>query len=342
MPGHDIIVIGASAGGVEAVAELVERLPADLPAAVFVVVHFPSYARSVLPRILGRRGRLPARHAEDGEEIVPGTVYVAPPDLHLLVKRGRVRLVRGPRENTARPAVDPLFRTAAAAYGRRVVGVVLTGNLDDGTSGLFAVKARGGVAVVQDPEEAMYPGMPSSALASVEVDHVLPVAEIASVLERLAHTEVEEEAVPDPREMEIDIAEMEPGAIHRHERPGIPSGFSCPECHGVLWEMHEGEVLRFRCRVGHAFSVETLLAEQAGELETALWTALQALEERAALTARMAERMHARGQGGLAGRFEEQTEEATLRAEVIRQVLLRAIGGAEEPGAVPGGLAASD
>jgi two-component system chemotaxis response regulator CheB len=309
---------------------------------VFVVVHFPAHSRSVLPQILARRGWLRVRHAEDGEAIEPGTVYVAPPDLHLLVKRGHVRLVRGPRENAARPAVDPLFRTAAAAYNRRVVGVVLTGNLDDGTSGLFAVKARGGVAVVQDPEEALYSGMPTSALANVDVDHVLPVAEIASVLERLARTEVEEEVVPDPREMEIDIAEMEPGAMHRNERPGVPSGFSCPGCHGVLWEMHEGEVLRFRCRVGHAFSVETLLAEQAGELETALWAALQALEERAALTSRMAERMRERGQGGLAGRYGEQAEEATLRAEVIRQVLLRAIGGAEEPGAVPGERTASD
>src|SRR5262245_27288904 len=181
MPGHDIIVVGASAGGVEALTQLVRALPADLPASVFVVLHVPAQSPSVLPTILSRVSPLPAVHPEDGEAIQPGRIYVAPPDRHLLVKRGHVRLARGPRENSNRPAVDPLFRTAGRAYGRRVVGVVLSGVLDDGTAGLAAVKMRGGVAVVQGPDEALYPGMPRNAAENVAVDYCLPVGQIAAL-----------------------------------------------------------------------------------------------------------------------------------------------------------------
>src|SRR5215207_239744 len=188
MSGHDIIVVGASAGGVEALSQLVASLPPDLPASVFIVLHIPAEGTSVLPRILNRAGPLPAIHPLDGQVIEKGHVYIAPPDHHLLIKQGYVELTRGPRDNGHRPSVDPLFRSAARAYGRRVVGVVLTGALDDGTAGLLAVGMRGGICVVQDPQDALYAGMPQSAIDNVEVDHVVPLAEMGELLMQLAQT----------------------------------------------------------------------------------------------------------------------------------------------------------
>jgi len=338
VPGHDIVVVGASAGGVEALSELFSRLPGDVAASFFVVLHVPDRGTSVLPGILSRRGALPAVHPRDGARIEPGRVYVAPPGFHLLVKRGAVRLVRGPRENGARPAVDPLFRTAAAAYGRRVVAVVLSGTLDDGTAGLQAVKAAGGTALAQDPDEAMYAGMPRSAAEHVAVDGVLPLAEIAMTLVRLANTPVEEGQgggdVSDELKPDIDAVEMDPRLVHGDDHPGHPSGYTCPECHGALWEMHEGELVRYRCRVGHAYSVETLLSEQSTAMEAALWTALRALEERALLSRGMAERMDRRGHDRLAARYRGEEYETQERAELIRRVLLAGgAAGAEEQGA---------
>jgi two-component system chemotaxis response regulator CheB len=216
VPTHDIIVIGASAGGVEAVTELVKRLPKDLPAALFVVIHIPPDGSSVLARILNRTGSLRAAAANDREAIEPGRIYVARADCHLLVKRGYVRLVRGPKENNVRPAIDPLFRTAARSYGARVVGVVLSGTLDDGTAGLLAIKSRGGTVIVQDPEEARYQGMPQSAIENVGVDYCLSLDDIAVTLSRLAHEIVEreeEEAMSDELEEEADIAEFDLAAI---------------------------------------------------------------------------------------------------------------------------------
>ncbi|HEU0014441.1 MAG TPA: chemotaxis protein CheB [Longimicrobium sp.] len=326
MRGHDIVVIGASAGGVEALAALAAGLPEHLPAAVFVVVHFPSFSQSVLPRILSRAGPLPAAHAEDGEEIHPGRIYVAPPDRHLLVRRGRVRVVRGPSENGHRPAVDPLFRTAARAYGPRVVGVVLTGNLDDGTAGLVAVKRQGGVSVVQHPDDALYDGMPTSALRGAPVDHVLPVSEIASLLVRLARTHVEagrEPPVDYDVEEEADVAEMRPEALFVDERPGEPSGFTCPECHGAVWETEDDGVLRFRCRVGHAYSPENMVADQGRDVEAALWIAFRALRERSALCRRVYERMSGRGQDTLAARYRDEAADAERKAVLLRGVLMR-------------------
>lgn len=329
MPGHDIIVIGASAGGVEAVSTVARALPADLPAAVFVVVHFPPYARSVLPQILARVGALPAAHAEDGETIVPGRIYVAPPGRHLLIEDSRVRLVRGPRENGAIPAVDPLFRSAARWYRGRVVGVVLSGNLDDGAAGLIAIKHRDGVAVVQDPDEALYDGMPRSAVANAPVDHVVPLDQIAELLRQLAHTPaggaatMAEEHADERIEVEADISAMQTFEPAEEDHPGRVSGFTCPECHGALWEIDEEGLVRFRCRVGHGYTMDAMLAEQGRDVEAALWTAFRALRERAALCRRMAERMKGRGQHAIAARQHEEAAEAERRAALLRQVLLR-------------------
>ena len=325
MPGHDIIVVGASAGGVEALVKLVGQLPADLPAAVFVVLHIPAESPSLLPDILNRAGPLPASQPVDNEEIRLGHIYVASPDYHLLIERGRTRNVHGPRENRHRPAIDPLFRSAAYFYGPCVVGVVLTGSLDDGTAGLLAVKRRGGIAVVQDPKDAVYPSMPRSALAHVRVDYCLPLADIGEVLAQLSHQQAKDEAAfpaPDAMAQETRYTSMDDqNTLDSDERKGTPSAFSRPDCGGVLWELHDGELLRFRCRVGHAFSVDSVLAAQSEQLETALWAALKTLEEHASLSRRLARQAQGRGQDWLARNFEEQVREADQRAITIRQVL---------------------
>jgi two-component system chemotaxis response regulator CheB len=328
LPGHDIIVIGASAGGVEALSTVARGLPEDLPAAVFVVLHVSAQMPSILPQILSRAGLLPASHATDGELVVARRIYVAPPDQHLLVERGYVRVVRGPRENRYRPAVDPLFRSAALAYGPRVVGVVLTGALDDGTAGMLALKKRGGTAIVQEPREALYSGMPLSVIANVKVDYRLPLAEIAPTLARLAHEPADEEgaySVSDDLETETEIAEQRMDTMELFasvEKLGKLTAFTCPECRGTLWELKEGELLRFRCHVGHAFSADSLMVEQSERLEEALWSAVRALEEKVALAYRMAARSRQRNDMRAAGLFEKRAQITDQQAATLRQVLL--------------------
>jgi len=323
MPDHDIVVVGASAGGVEALVGLATSLPADLPAAVFVVLHVPSTGTSALPGILSRHGRLPAAHVKDGEPIELGRIYVAPPDHHLLLRSGHVHLARGPRENGHRPAVDPLFRSAAREYATRVIGVVLSGALDDGTAGLAAIRSRGGLAVVQEPADALYPGMPTSALRHVRVDHVVPVASMGELLARLAEEPAGPPPGPVPTDMKVEV-DVEGFSLEAMEgdRPGTPSGFSCPDCNGVLWQLRDGDLQRYRCRVGHAWSPESLLTSQSEALEAALWIALRSLEERAALARRLAEPARRRGHQITAARFEEQADEAQQAARVVRDLLL--------------------
>lgn len=319
---RDIVVVGASAGGIEAVVELVSHLPRDFPGSLFVVIHFPGSASSTLPSILSRAGPLPARHAQDGEPIQTGRIYVAPPDLHMLLEAGHIRLSSGPKENGSRPAIDPLFRTAARSYGPRVIGVILSGNLNDGTAGLITIKQRGGVAMVQTLETALYPGMPTSAMEHLAVDYALPPGEIAELLTELAQQPVDALEV---RAMsnEVDPVDQQDEVGHedRHTQPGIPSTMSCPECHGVLWEIRDQELVRFRCRVGHAYSAEALLIHQSENLEAALWTALRALEEHSALSRRLASRAGSRGHARSASTFTEQAMDAEHHASVIRTVL---------------------
>jgi two-component system, chemotaxis family, protein-glutamate methylesterase/glutaminase len=324
MARHDIIVVGASAGGVEALVRLVRALPPVLPAAVFVVLHVPAGTTSVLPNLLSRAGPLPAVHPKHNDVVELGRVYVAPPDRHLLIADGRIQLTLGARENGHRPAIDPLFRTAARTYGRRVVGVVLSGALDDGTAGLSAIKMRGGMAIVQQPDDALFPSMPNSAMAYVAVDHVLSAEEIGSRLAELVAQPIEAIPAPPPSatmQVESLVAEVEPDPVHEEDRPGSPSPFACPECGGVLWELDEGELLRFRCRVGHAYSPDTLTTKQLETLEDALWAALRALEEQAALARRLAGRARDRGQRRVADRFSARADAARGRTELIRQAL---------------------
>ncbi|MFL5732893.1 MAG: chemotaxis protein CheB [Chloroflexia bacterium] len=323
--GHDIIVVGASAGGVEALMKLAGNLPRDLPASVFMVLHIPPEAPSVLPGILGRSGILPVAHPEDGDKIKQGRIYVAPPDFHMLLEDGRVRLARGPRENRHRPAVDPLFRSAAVAYGPRVVGVVLTGALDDGAVGLRSVKVRGGKAVVQDPEDALYPGMPSSAIRTTQVDHILPLKAIPPMLVRLVHQEAEDESrYPLHGELEIEakMADMQTNNLENLQQLGaVPSVFSCPECHGTLWEMRSGDFLRFRCQVGHAYSAESMLADQSDAVERALWASLRALEERSELMRRLAVRSANHNSHHAATRFTRAAQETEQHVAVVKGIL---------------------
>ncbi len=320
-----IVVIGASAGGIEALGELVRGLEPGFGAPILVVVHVTPDAPSLLPKILARAGTVQTKTAVDGERVENGMLYVAPPDRHLIIEAdGTLRTPRGPRENRHRPAVDPLFRSAALAYGSNAIGVILSGSLDDGTAGLLAIEDRGGITMVQDPEEAAYPGMPESALAYVKVDHVLPVKDIARQLAisvNEARPVEEEGSTMKQMDLEKRIAGMDSDAFRGDDRPGRPSAFSCPDCGGVLWQIEDGEFTRFRCRVGHAYSPESMLGAQADVLEEALWTAMKTLDENARLAKRLADSERVRGHAWLTRRFEQREREARDRAEVIRRFL---------------------
>jgi two-component system chemotaxis response regulator CheB len=330
---RNVIVIGASAGGVEALRSLVARLPADLPASVFVVLHIPPYGGSVLPDILRRAGELPATHPTWFQDIAESLIVVAPPDQHLVISDGHSRLSRGPKENGHRPAIDVLFRSAARWWGPRVIGVVLSGVLDDGTSGLSAIKSRGGVTVVQDPADALYPGMPNSALQHVPVDFTASATEIGDLLVRLCKEEMPEAEVPasDLMAVETEVALMDGEVMDADDHPGRPSVFSCPDCNGVLWEIHDGDITRYRCRVGHAWSAESLLGQQSEQLDGALWMALRGLEEKAALARTMGQRAGDRGSPLTASRYDEQAEEATRAAALIRSLLEVHVGSRDDP-----------
>jgi two-component system, chemotaxis family, protein-glutamate methylesterase/glutaminase len=331
MPVHDIVVVGFSAGGIEPLLRLVGALPADFPGAVCVVHHFPPQSVSALPNILQRSTALGAAQAVDGEPIVPGRIYVARPDQHLLLTGGRIRCTNGPREQGHRPAIDPLFRSAARTFGPRVAGVILSGTLDDGTVGLIEIKARGGLALVQQPEEAAYPGMAMSALRNVSVDYVEPVHELAAILDRLAR-EDEPEREPLPPELHVDLAGS--GAVldravagtatlRKASALGRPSPMVCPECGGVLFERDQDDFLHFRCHVGHAFSEEALFASQSRALEGVLWSAVRALEAKAELSRRLAEQSGHRGLRRAVTQFESSAREAEHGSNIIRQTLLK-------------------
>lgn len=324
-PDFRVVVIGTSAGGVEALMQVMRGLPPHVPAAFFVVLHISADAPSMLPEILGRATRMTTLHPHDGEPIRPGRVYIAPPGHHMLIKPGRILLSRGPRENNARPAIDPLFRTAARCYGPHAVGVVLSGGLDDGTVGLMQIKRDGGVAIVQDPRTAMFPSMPASAIENVGVDHVLPLEQIGPQLGRLCAQPIaaRQGALNMARAKceEPDVAEVGTDVLKSQRITGPPSTFTCPECGGSLWELQSGKVVRYRCHVGHGYTADTLMSAQAQTLEDALWSALRALEENAAMRRRMAQRVRKGNLHTMAQQYDEQAHAAEIRAKIIRSVL---------------------
>jgi two-component system chemotaxis response regulator CheB len=323
---RDIIVVGASAGGVEALSQLVRGLPPGLPASVFVVCHFPAAVRSNLPDILSRQGPLLAVHARDGETPYPGHIYVAPPDRHLTLENGTICVQRGPRENYFRPAIDPLFRSAARVYGPRVIAIVLSGVLLDGIAGLLAVRAGGGLVVLQDPTDAILSSLPQSALDIVGADHVAPARELAPLLVHLLQQPITipgDSLMPDPIDQTAAAVVRDMEAQSHGERQGAVSVFSCPECGGCLWQVDEKELLRFRCHVGHIYLGETLLAEQAAALEAALWTAVRTFKERGVLARQLASRSQQTNDPDSARRFHEEARLSDQYAELIQQHLLQ-------------------
>lgn len=320
---RDIIVIGGSAGAIAALQRIFADLPPDLPAAVFVVLHV-GQQNSYLPNALDRCGPLRVVNAEDGMPVERGSIYLAPPSHHLLLLEDTIRLGRGPHENMCRPAVDPLFRSAAVSYGPRVIGLVLTGMLNDGAAGLAAVRQCGGVTVVQNPGDAEAASMPLGALRATDVDYRAPAAELGRSLDRLARQEAGP-PMPIPPELglEVEIALGRASNTPILRKIGDPVALSCPTCGSVLSEVRQQPPLRFRCQIGHAFTAEVLEREQLGPVDEALRVALRIIEERVSLADRMAEDAHAAARHKSAAMCEERSKEMRKYAETIRQVVLR-------------------
>ncbi|NMT63119.1 chemotaxis protein CheB [Marinobacter orientalis] len=276
------VVIGSSAGGMAALKELVAQFPENFPAPVFIVNHMGAHTTGeALVRVLNESGPLTCVHAYNEQTFKSGHIYLAPSDQHMLLVKGKILITKGARENRSRPAIDPLFRSAAVAYGNRVIGIVLTGYLDDGTSGMMAIKRCGGVCIAQDPEDASYPDMPQSVISNVGADYCLPIAGMGALLSTLMKRELPESGpVPEDIVIEAKIARRVLSDLPSVEALGDQVPYNCPDCGGVLWKMAEGELLRYRCHTGHAFTSSALLTQQTEKIEETLWVALRMLEER--------------------------------------------------------------
>jgi two-component system, chemotaxis family, protein-glutamate methylesterase/glutaminase len=320
---QDIIVVGSSAGGVEAVSLLLSGLPKDLGAAVLVVQQTPGHSPSELAEMLSRRSTLPVAIPANGEPIIPGRVYLAPPNQHLMVQRGTILLGNGPKENRARPAIDVLFRTAAHAYGPRVIGVVLSGVLNDGTSGLMSIKTHGGKSIVQDPQEAVFDGMPRSAIALTQVDHILKAAEIGTLLGSLVKERVYvkgDDAMPEYSD-QADIGEIGGPGI-RNVAPYPPSALTCPSCGGAVWQIQEQSLTLFKCHTGHSYTAELMLEEQSEAVDAAAWTLLRSINENIHLRRKLAEWARSTGRIQEAEFHEQQAIEAEKQSLAFRDLLL--------------------
>lgn len=328
MTGHDIIVIGASAGGLKALSAVLTELPADLAAAVFVVQHLAADRESYLPKLLADVTDLPVSSPVDDEVFSLGHVYVAAPDHHLLLSGDHVRVMRGPQENRFRPSIDALFRSAARSRGSRVIGMVLTGYLDDGTVGLQTIKKRGGITVVQDPREADYPSMPRIALRYVKVDHTVPIADAGALLVRLVgEPPAAQEEFPTTPEIEIEsnIAEQTMNTkefLENVERIGERTSYTCPDCSGAIWQIGDEEPLKLRCHVGHSFTGEIFSAEQSSNIESALWTAIRIMEEKVTFSRQLAERKRKQDRIAEAVAYEQEADLLDREVTKVRDLIV--------------------
>jgi two-component system, chemotaxis family, protein-glutamate methylesterase/glutaminase len=322
MPTRDVIVIGSSMGGIEALSTLVRHLPGDLAASVLVVQHTAEDSPGLMSEILGRRGALPAVRAEDGLPLEHGVIYVAPPDRHLIVTNRGVGVVFGPRENRARPAIDPLFRTAAVHCRSRVIGVVLTGLLNDGAAGLLAVAQCGGLPVVQSPDDAAHPDMPLNALATVPSARQIVLPALGAFLaESCLEAAPAPPPVPDVLRLEAQLTERTVKDDDWHMLPGEATAFTCPECNGSLKKIDDAGLDRYRCRVGHAYSYSDMLKEKAHSVEQSLWVAMQTLEERAQMLDGLARSDRTRGRDLSAAGFDDRARETRAHAHRLRDLL---------------------
>ena len=324
---RNIIVLGASAGGFEAIQKVISGLPVGFDASILIVWHMSPEVKGILPQMINRLHTIPASHAIDKEPIRQGHIYIAPPDHHLLVEQDRIRISRGPRENRFRPAVDPLFRSAAYVYGPRVIGIILSGALDDGTAGLWTVKERGGIAIVQDPHDAVVTSMPESALQAVRVDYTLPVAGMAPLLNKLIKEDIPEHTngheADAQTQIEIDLAMGNNDVKASILSEGELTPYTCPECHGVLTALHEGSRVRFRCHTGHAFSTDSLLDAISENIEYNLWTAIRSIQESVILLNHMGDHFAEKNKPKLAAMYFRKAKDAQHRIDIIKRTVLQ-------------------
>lgn len=322
-----IVTVGASAGGVASLSALVSSLPADLDAAIFVVLHIPANLVSTLPEILSSKGPLKAVHPTDGDEIERGRIYVAPPDHHMLLEANRVLVTRGPKENRNRPSVDALFRSAAYSYGPRVIGIILSGALDDGTSGLWSIKQMGGVTIAQDPTEATFDSMPANALSQVEIDYCLSVHKMGALLKQLTQQELEKPAYDtesEKQKMAIEVSVAVDGDAFKKGimDVGTLTPFTCPECQGVLVKLTEGKLDRFRCHTGHAYSASALLSGIMEKIDESYWAAMRSLEEAAMLLEQTSKNFTKNGNDKAAAVFLQHARITTEKSRMLRNTVL--------------------
>ncbi|MBV9461769.1 MAG: chemotaxis protein CheB [Bradyrhizobium sp.] len=326
MNNRDIIVIGGSSGATAPLKEILGRLPADLPAAVFVVLHIPAQGIGILSTVASAATKLPVVQAESGMVIKNGHIYLAAPDTHLLLAESHIMLGRGPRENMVRPAIDALFRSAALQYGPRVIGILLSGFLSDGAAGLTAIKQCGGLALVQDPKDAIADEMPLRALEATTVDLCVPSTKIGDVLSDLVREEAGTRLpVPPEVRLEVEIAAGERIGSDKLTRIADPAALTCPSCGGVLSEIKSAHPLRFRCQVGHAYTADALAREQESKVDEALRVALRIIEERAELVHRMAEDGRHSGRAAVAQMYDARAAEYREYADMIRRVMLHSL-----------------
>jgi two-component system, chemotaxis family, protein-glutamate methylesterase/glutaminase len=324
MSNRDIVAIGTSAGGVEALLYLAERLPASFPACILVTLHLSGQRKSILDELVSRAGPLPAKFASDGEPLRKGEIFIAPPNRHLLVEQDRLLLGTGAREHNARPAIDPMLRSTAVCCGPRAVGVVLTGTLGDGASGLWAISRCGGVSVVQHPGDAAFPEMPENALRIIDPDHVVRLRDMADLINSLVHQPVGDKVkVPEEIRLEVEMARSRHTEMEEMDSIGRRSFLACPDCHGVMWEIDENGLTRYRCHVGHTYTAELMDIAVDENLRRAMSSALRALEEKVFLARKLQRQAAERGHHLVQNNWAERVREYEQELKIVREAIGR-------------------